>query len=77
MKKLLKNSPVFAAAFYFVLTWAGFPIAAFASSYLKGITFAEAATRPYLITTFVLGSIVAAAQMYNKTKNSVLKAQNL
>ena len=70
MMNMIKKSPTFAAAFYFILTWVAFPIAAFVSSQLKGITFAEACARPYLITTFALGSIIAAFQMYNKTKNS-------
>ena len=75
MKNMIKKNPAFAAAFYFILTWAGFPVAAFASSQLKGITFAQAASTPYMIATFALGSIIAAVQMYNKTKNSVTKTQ--
>ncbi len=70
---IIKKSPTFAAAFYFILTWIGFPIAALLSSQLKGITFAEACARPYLIATFALGSVIAAFQMYNKTKNTMDK----
>ena len=70
---IIKKSPTFAAAFYFILTWIGFPIAALLSSQLKGITFAEACARPYLITMFALGSVIAAFQMYNKTKNTMDK----
>ena len=70
---IIKKSPAFAAAFYFILTWIGFPIAAFISGHLKGITFAEACARPYLITMFALGSVIAAFQMYNKTKNTMDK----
>ena len=58
---------------YFILTWIGFPIAALLSSQLKGITFAEACARPYLIAMFALGSVIAAFQMYNKTKNTMDK----
>ena len=68
---ILKKSPAFAAAFYFILTWAAFPVAALISSHVKGITFAAACCRPYMITTFALGSIIAAFSMYNKTKNNL------
>ena len=68
---IIKKSPAFAAAFYFILTWIGFPIAALLSSQLKGITFAEACARPYLIAMFAFGSVIAAFQMYRMTKDSV------
>ena len=68
---MIKKSPTFAAAFYFILTWVAFPVAAFISSQIKGITFAAACSRPYLIATFAIGSIIAAFQMYNKTKHNI------
>ena len=70
MMNMIKKNPTVAAVFYFILTWAGFPIAALLGSYLKGITFAAACCTPYLIATFALGSVVAAVQMYFATKNS-------
>ena len=65
----IKTNPAFAAAFYFILTWVGFPVAALAISLLRGITFAAAASTPYLLVIFPLGSIISAIQMYFKTKN--------
>ena len=70
MMNMIKKNPAFAAAFYFILTWIGFPIAAFVISHLKGITFAAAASTPYLIAVFAFGSITSAFQMYNRTKHS-------
>ena len=69
MKNILKI-PAFAAVFYFILTWIGFPVAAYIISHVRGITFAAAATMPYLLWTFALGSIVSAVAVYTKTKNS-------
>ena len=69
MMNKIKTNPTFAATFYFILTWIGFPVAALATSQLRNITFAAAASRPYLITIFALGSIISAFQMYFKTKN--------
>ena len=70
MMNKIKTNPALAAAFYFVLTWIGYPIAALLSSYIRGISFTAAATRPYMIVCFVVASIIAAFQMYNKVKNS-------
>ncbi len=71
MKNMIENNPVFAAAFYFILTWAGFPIAALISSQVRGISFEVAASTPYILFTFVFGSIVAASQMYIRAKKSL------
>lgn len=71
MKNMIENNPAFAAAFYFVLTWAGFPIAALISSQVRGISFEVAASTPYILFTFVFGSIIAAFQMYVRTKRSL------
>jgi len=72
MMNKIKTNPTLAAAFYFVLTWMGFPLAAFVNSQLRGISFAEAACRPYILATFILGSTVAAVSMYFKTKDSLM-----
>ena len=66
----IKNNPVYAAVFYFLLTWAGFPLAALIRSNLRGISFGEAAFSPYMIALFATGSVIAAIQMYNKAKYS-------
>ncbi len=68
MMNKIRTNPKFAAAFYFVLTWIGFPIAALVISYVKGITFGAVAATPYLIITFALGSVVAAFQGYSRAK---------
>ncbi len=70
MMNKIKTNPTFAAAFYFVLTWVGFPLAAFVSSQVRGITFAAAACRPYLLATFILGSLAAAVSMFFRTRES-------
>ena len=69
MMNKIKTSPAFAAAFYFILTWVAFPVTALIASHVKGITFAAAAFTPYMIGTFSVCSIIAAVQMYSKTKN--------
>ena len=68
----IKTNPTFAAAFYFVLTWVGFPLAAFVCSQVRGISFAAAACRPYLLATFVMGSMAAAVSTYFRTKESFM-----
>ena len=66
----IKTNPALAAAFYFILTWTGFPIAGLAVSHLRHISFAAAAFTPYMISIFAFGSIISAVQMYFRTKNS-------
>ena len=68
MMSKIKTNPALAAAFYFILTWAAFPVAALLRSYIKGITFTEAASAPYMITIFAAGSVISAIRMYYKTK---------
>ena len=70
MKNLFKKSLAFAAAFYFILTWIGFPIAALIMSQVRGMTFGAACATPYLIATFGLGSLAAAFSGYSKAKNA-------
>ena len=70
MMNRIKTNPALAAAFYFILTWAAFPVAGLIASHVKGITFAAAVCTPYIIGSFTLGSIIAAVRMYSKTKNS-------
>ena len=70
MINTIKKNPVFASAFYFILTWAGFPIAALISSHVKGISFAAACSSQYMIFIFVFGSIVAAVQTYIRVKEA-------
>ena len=70
MMKKINSTPTYAAIFYFLLTWAGFPLAALCRSALRGISFGEAAFSPYMITLFATGSIIAAIQMYNRAKYS-------
>ena len=72
MMNKIKNNPKYAAVFYFLLTWAGFPLAALLRSVLRDISFTEAAFTPYLISTFAIGSIIAASQMYWKTKSTCI-----
>ena len=71
----IKTNPAFAAAFYFIITWAAFPVAALLASYLKGITFAAAASSPYIVGVFLLGSFISAFRMYDKTKNSAMQSR--
>ena len=68
MMNKMKTNPALAAAFYFILTWAGFPVAALLRSLIKGTTFTAAASTPYLITIFAAGSVISAIRMYYKTK---------
>ncbi len=70
MMNKIKNNPTYMAMFYFFLTWAGFPLAALVRSSIRGISFTEAAFTPYMIGLFATGSIIAAIQMYTKTKNT-------
>lgn len=72
MMDKIKNNPKYTAIFYFLLTWAGFPLAALVRSAIRDITFAEAAFTPYMIGIFATGSIIAAVQMYWKTKNACI-----
>ena len=69
MMNSIKKNPALVAAFYFILTWVAFPVTALIVSHRKGITFAEAAFTPYMIGIFAFGSIIAAVQLYVKTKN--------
>ena len=70
MMNKIKNNPTYAAVFYFLLTWAGFPLTALVRSSLRGISFSEAAFSPYMIAIFATSSIIAAIQMYNRAKYS-------
>ena len=70
MMNKIKNNPTYAAVFYFLLTWAGFPLAVLVRSSLRGISFGEAACSPYLIAVFAAGSIISAMQMYSRAKFS-------
>lgn len=72
MMNKINSNPKYAAIFYFLLTWAGFPLAALIRSAIRDITFAEAACTPYMIGIFAVGSIISASQMYWKTKNAHL-----
>ena len=69
MMNKIKNNPTYAAIFYFILTWAGFPLAALIRSLLRGISFGEAACSPYMIVLFAAGSVISAMQMYNRVKS--------
>ena len=69
MMNKIKNNPTYAAVFYFLLTWAGFPLAALVRSSLRGISFGEAAFSPYMIAIFAAGSVISAMQMYNRVKS--------
>ena len=68
MMNKIKTNPALAAAFYFILTWAAFPVAALLRSYINGITFTEAAFTPYMITIFTAGAVISATRMYFKAK---------
>ena len=70
MMKKINSNPTYAAIFYFLLTWAGFPLAALVRSSLRGISFGEAAFSPYMIAIFAAGSVISAMQMYNRAKFS-------
>ena len=71
----IRTNPAFAAAFYFIITWAAFPVTAWLVSLRKGITFAAAASSPYIVGIFLLGSMISAYRMYYKTKNSVMQSK--
>ena len=66
----VRTNPTFAAIFYFVLTWVGFPLAAFVSSQVHGVSLATAAGSLYLISTFALGSLAAAVSAFFSTRDS-------
>ena len=68
MMNMIKRNPAVAAVFYFILTWAGFPLTALAISQLRGISFAEAVCLPHVILIFSVGSVISAIQMFYKTK---------
>ena len=72
MMNKIKTNPTLAAALNFVLAWMGFPLVAFINSQARGISFAEAACRPYVLAIFVMGSIAAAVSTYFKTKETFM-----
>ena len=69
----IKNNPTLAAICFFLLTWATFPLVALVRSLIRGVSFAEAATHPYVIMLFVVGSLVEAFTIFRKTAERVNK----
>ncbi len=72
MMDKIRTNPIIAAIFSFIFTWAGFPAAAFIAGSLRGISFAEAAGRPYTLAIFAAGSVIAAVTMYHRTRESMI-----
>ena len=68
MMNKIKNNPTYAAVFYFLITWAAFPVAAFLKSIIYDISFGAAASSPYMIAIFSGASCIVAIEMYNKAK---------
>ena len=65
----INTNPVTAAIFYFVMTWAGYPLAAMIRSLVKGISFTEAAMTPEVYLVYAAVAIITSVQMYLKVEN--------
>ena len=65
----INTNPVAAAIFYFVMTWAGYPLAAMIRSLVKGISFTEAAMTPEVYLVYAALAIITSVQMYLKVEN--------
>ena len=68
MMNMIKSNPKYAAVFFFIITWAMFPVAAFLKSIIYGISFGAAASSPYMIAIFSGASCIAAIEMYKRAK---------
>ena len=65
----INTNPAVAAIFYFVMTWAGYPLAAMIRSLVKGISFTEAAMTPEVYLVYAAVAIITSVQMYLKVEN--------
>ena len=65
----INTNPAVAAIFYFVMTWAGYPLAAMIRSLVKGISFTEAAMTPEVYLVYAALAIITSVQMYLKVEN--------